>query len=314
MQRPAPTERIIERLPAPLRELARPHVPLGTLTTLGIGGSAAVLCPIRNAEQAQRFQAFCGESSTPLTILGGGSNILADDAGFPGLVLQMSDERLEFRGDLLTVGSGASFDEMIRRSLEAGLTGLEFASGIPGTVGGAMVGNAGCYGHQIGDFLVEAHVLREDGRLETVGPEYFGFEYRRTRLQGSGDILLGVSLRLSRGDLAAATASRDEKIADRRRKHPINEPCAGSWFKNLPPAEPGGRRRAAGVLLEEVGAKKMTVGGAAVFARHANIIVNRGDATSADVLTLADRMKSAVSERFGVVLEPEVKYLCPPAT
>ena len=204
----------------------------------------------------------------------------------------------------LTVGAGLAFDEMIRRSLEAGLTGLEFASGIPGTVGGALVGNAGCYGHQIGDFVREALVLRGDGTLETIGAEDFAFGYRRTRLQGGCDVVLEATLQLAHGDLDLAGRTREEKIADRRHKHPVIEPSAGSWFKNLPPGGPGERRRAAGVLLEEVGAKEMSVGGAAVFPRHANIIINRGGATCADVLALAERMRDAVFERFGVRLEP----------
>lgn len=309
MNRPDPDLELYDRLPPDLREQARPLVPLSQLTTLRIGGPAAVVCPIQNAEQARRFQAFCTDSSLPLTILGGGSNVLADDSGFSGLVLHVATERFETRGDALIVGAGLGFDDMIRRSLESRLTGLEFASGIPGTVGGALVGNAGCYGHQIGDFLIEATVLRADGRIETIGPEDFGFEYRRTRLQDGTDLVLEATLQLQRGDVQQAAAMRREKIADRHRKHPVTEPCAGSWFKNLPAEGPGQRRRAAGVLLEQVGAKEMSVGDAAVFARHANIIINRGHASCADVLELAGRMRDAVHERFGVRLEPEVRHL-----
>ncbi|MBU8870404.1 MAG: UDP-N-acetylmuramate dehydrogenase [Gemmatimonadales bacterium] len=304
-----PTQRILESLPSDLRELVSPSVPLGDLTTLGIGGPAALVCHIRNAEHAQRFQAFCSKENLPSAILGGGSNILAADAGFPGLILKIATDRFTVGGETLTAGAGLDFDLLIRRSLENGLTGLEFASGIPGTLGGAIVGNAGCYGRQIGEFLIEALVLRENGSLERLGPEDFGFDYRRTLMQGSGDVVLEATLRLQRGDLDRAQADRFEKMNDRLAKHPTEMPSAGSWFKNLDPTEPQGRRIAAGALLEEVGAKQMFVGGAAVFPKHANIIINRDGASCIDVIELADRMRKAVLAKFGVSLEQEVREL-----
>ncbi len=260
---------------------------------------------------AQRFQAFAAENGLPCFVLGGGSNLLGADAGCRGVVLRVATDGFAVRGDTVRAGAGLDFDRLIARSLDAGLTGLEFASGIPGTLGGALVGNAGCYGHEIGEFLVEATVLRPDGRLDMVGPEDFGFAYRTTRLRETGAIVLDALLRLGRGDLAAAGAERAEHIADRRRKHPVDLPSAGSWFRNLPPAEPGGRRRAAGVLLEQAGAKDMREGDAAVFPRHANIVVNLGRATSADVLRLVERMRAAVRERFGVELVDEVRRVGP---
>jgi UDP-N-acetylmuramate dehydrogenase len=305
-------QEFLNRLPSPLRELVRPSVPLRDLTTLEIGGAAALLCPIGNADQAQRFQAFSMEHNISSTILGGGSNILAADEGYPGLVLRVATDGFTVQGETLTAGAGLDFDALISRSLQEGLTGLEFASGIPGTLGGALVGNAGCYGRQIGDFLVEALVLRENGKLERIGPDDFGFDYRRTLLQNSGDMVLEATLRLGRENLEQAVANRGEKIADRLAKHPVNVPSAGSWFKNLDANSPGGRRTAAGVLLEEIGAKQMTAGGAAVFPKHANIIINRGGATCGDVRELARKMADAVSKKFGVDLQQEVRYLGPP--
>ncbi len=302
---------LVESLSRDLQSQVQQSVPLNSLTTLGVGGPASILCRVGNPDQAVRFQALALERDIPFFILGGGSNVLADDRGFRGLILHVSTENIDLKGDTIRAGTGVSFDALIERTLDLGLTGLEFASGIPGTLGGALVGNAGCYGHEIGEFLVEALLLRPDGRLETVGPEDFGFRYRETDLRETGTIVLEAVLKLQRGDVDQAASLRREKILDRQSKHPVDLPSAGSWFRNLPPAEQGGRRRAAGVLLEQAGAKDMSEGDARVFAKHANMIVNTGGATSADVLKLADRMKSAVLEKFGIQLVEEVRYLEP---
>ncbi len=300
---------ILRTLSTADQALVRPGVPLRELTTLGIGGKAALVCPVRNPEQARRFHSLARENDVPVFVLGGGSNILAADRGYSGIILCAASRRLDCRGEVVHVGAGLPFDDLIARTLDLGLTGLEFASGIPGTVGGAVVGNAGCYGHEIGEFLVEATILTPDGRVETVGPEAFGFRYRATDLRESGHLVLEVGLRLTRGDVAAAAADRAERIADRRRKHPVDLPSAGSWFRNLPPARPGERRRAAGKLLEEAGALSFREGDAQVFPRHANMIINRGRASSSDVLALAARMKQAVRQKFGLALQEEVRYL-----
>ncbi len=302
---------LLESLPLDLQSQVRQSVPLKSLTTLQVGGPAALVCPVRNPEQALRFQALALDRQIPLFILGGGSNVLADDRGFRGLILHVTAGNLDRKGETIRAGAGISFDDLIERTLDMGLTGLEFASGIPGTLGGALVGNAGCYGHEIGEFLIEALLLRPDGRLETVGPEEFGFRYRETDLRETGTVILEAVLRFQRGDLDQATNLRRAKILDRRAKHPVDTPSAGSWFRNLPPAEPGGRRRAAGILLEQAGAKGMSEGDARIFAKHANMIINAGRATSANVLKLAARMKTAVQEKFGVSLVEEVRYLEP---
>jgi UDP-N-acetylmuramate dehydrogenase len=306
------SEHLADLIPADLRDNVRPEVSLATLTTLRVGGPAGVLCPVRNADDARRFQELAATLDLPHTVLGGGSNILAADEGYRGLVLQVATREFAVQGDTVTVGCGLDFDDLIARSLAAGLTGLEFASGIPGTLGGALVGNAGCYGHEIGEFLVDALVLTPTGRLETVGPEDFAFRYRNTALRGTGHLVLEARLRLVRGDLQQAGSLRTERIADRRSKHPVDLPSAGSWFRNLPPAAGGGRRQPAGALLEQAGAKDMREGDAAVFPRHANIIVNLGRATSAEIARLAGRMRTAVRERFGVELVEEIRRLATP--
>jgi UDP-N-acetylmuramate dehydrogenase len=157
--------------------------------------------------------------------------------------------------------------------------------------------------------VLEATLLNPDGSIERVGPDALGFRYRNTDLKGGDALLLDVLLRAEPGDTTAAAAEREEHLADRRRKHPVDEPCAGSYFQNLPPARPGERRRAAGALLDRLGARGWREGGAAVYEKHANIIVNLGGATCRDVLTLAARMKAAVLKEFGEELVEEVRHL-----
>jgi UDP-N-acetylmuramate dehydrogenase len=301
----------IRRCPDRLRsriELARP---LSAMTTLRVGGPAALVCTIQTPEEARRFQDICHEMAAPAYFLGAGSNILAADEGFPGVILHVAAKDLEIQRDSVTVGAGLAFDSLIERTLAAGVTGLEFASGIPGTLGGALVGNAGCYGHEIGEFLAEAVVLRRDGTLETVGPEAFGFRYRATSLRETGDLVLQATLRLHRQDVHRAAEVRAEKLADRKAKHPVDVPSAGSWFRNLPPAPGESRRRPAGLFLEQAGAKEMSVGDARVFPGHANIIINGGSARASDVRELVRRMQAAVKEKFDLDLVEEVRYLSP---
>ena len=304
-------EKILSGLPENIKTLIHQEQPLRQRTTLRIGGPATLLCEVQNTEQARWFQEIASHNEIPFFILGGGSNILAADEGFQGLVMRMATDEFIPSGEVLIAGAGLDFDDVINRSLASGLSGLEFASGIPGTLGGAIMGNAGCYGHEIGEFLIEALTLAPDGTIRKRGPEDFGFSYRATSLRDSGEILLQATLRLTPGGVDEALKIRQEKIRDRQNKHPQDLPSAGSWFRNLPAPAPGQRRIAAGSLLEEAGAKEMRQGDARVFAGHANMIVNTGHASCSDVQKLAHRMKEAVWEKFQVELVQEVRHLPP---
>ncbi len=299
--------------PEDLALFATPAVPLCKLTTLKIGGPASMICRLTTPAIAQQFQSVAKEINYPYYVWGAGSNILAPDEGYGGLIFKVETHELSVRGARITVGAGLPFADLISGSLDAGLVGLEFASGIPGTVGGAVMGNAGCYGHEICDFLHEAVVLTPEGELETLGPEDFAFGYRTTSLRESGAILLSATFKLASGDVPAARHTGQEHLQDRLAKHPVDIPCAGSWFRNLPPATPGDRRQAAGRLLEIVGAKAMHQGDARVFAKHANMIINTGQASCRDVSLLAARMQAAVQQEFGVQLVEEVRRLVNPA-
>ena len=311
---------IEERLRKALGEALLTHEPLRHHTTFRIGGPADYYFAARTADQMVTALQTAREIDLPVFLLGGGSNLLVSDDGFRGLVLRNAIEQVEFDSTAAHVGAGADFLQFIYECRDRGLSGLEFAAGIPGSIGGALYGNAGCYGQDIGSFTIECTHTTLDGAItETKPAAWYQFDYRDSRLKRDPRVLLSCLLQLKRGDPAAIQAVIEEKLEIRRQKHPQwrVEPTAGSYFKNLPPDwqmpgarhSPGTRRVPAGQLLDEVGCRGLRVGDAMVFAKHANIIINAGRATAQEVLELAEIMKARVRERFGVTLEEEVMYL-----
>ncbi|HEY8369905.1 MAG TPA: UDP-N-acetylmuramate dehydrogenase [Thermodesulfobacteriota bacterium] len=290
---------------------ARRDVPLAPFTTFRIGGRADLFVEVTSRAALVEAVRAARRHGVPYFVLAGGSNLLVDDAGIRGLVIHNRAAELRREGTRLTVGSGLPLADLLEAAARESLTGLEFAAGIPGSVGGAIYGNAGAYGKAIQDVLVRATLLTPDDRIVEVGPEALGFAYRTSALKRSGDLVLDATFELAPGDAERIRRAMAEIIHIREAKHP--DPArfgsAGSYFKNLPPATPGGRRTPAGLLLEQVGAKGMAEGRAIVAAEHANFIVNPGGATAADVLALAARLKRLVHERFGVRLEEEVLFV-----
>jgi len=285
---------------------------LAPLTTLKIGGAADWYFEAATPEDLVLALGVARGAGVPYTLLGDGSNILISDLGIRGLVIHNRARRIERRGNNLYSESGALLAALVEQSRIEGLTGLEFASGIYGSVGGAVFGNAGAYGRAMADILVGVEVCTRDGERLTVSPAELGFRYRKSACSEKGWVVLSCEVRLDPGDPAAIGAEIARIISVRATKLPSDLPSAGSYFKNIedPRAEYG--KVPAGKLLEEVGAKEMRVGGAGVYEKHANVIVNLGGATAADVLELASRMAGAVKERFGIVLESEVRFLGEP--
>ena len=309
-----------QRLRRSLGEGLLTREPLRHHTTFRIGGPADFYFAARTADQLVAALKTAHELGVPVFLLGGGSNLLVSDDGFRGLVLRNAIEDVEFDGTAAQVGAGVDFLEFIYQCRDRALAGLEFAAGIPGSIGGAMYGNAGCYGQDIGSITIECtHASLDGAWVETQPASWYQFAYRDSRLKREPRVLLSCLLQLRRGDRAAIQTVIDEKLEIRRQKHPQwrVEPTAGSYFKNLPPDwqvpaarhSPGTRRVPAGQLLDEVGCRGLRVGDALVFPKHANIIVNAGRATAREVLELAAIMKSRVREKFGVELEEEVMFL-----
>lgn len=278
----------------------RTCVPLSELTSFRIGGPAAAFVLLRDGEALLRALAFCRETGVPFVLLGNGTNVLAPDEGFRGLVLRLADgEAPRFDGCRVRCGAGVSLAALAKASVARGLAGLEALSGIPGTLGGACAMNAGAYGVQFSDVLLSVRALR-GGQVETVPVRPGDMGYRQSPFCAPGCIVLSAELALHPDSGAAARMA--DYTRRRREKQPLSLPSAGSVFRR-----PEGHF--AGALIEQCGLKGLRVGGAEVSELHAGFIVNRGGATCADVLALIGRIQSTVFERTGVRLEREVKLL-----
>jgi len=285
--------------------------PLAPYTTFGIGGPADYFIRATDPEIFARAFNTARELGLRYFILGGGSNILISDEGFRGLMIKSDLNEIVADGTRVTAGSGVHFDTLVDWAADHDLAGLAFAAGIAGSVGGAVYGNAGCYGHEIGDRIVELVIMTPQGELKVVDREYCGFSYRNSRLKETRDVVLTVTLQLEKGDGDALRKEAMEHRAHRAERHPTTDGSAGCFFKNIEdPTAPHGKL-AAGMLLEKIGAKQERQGGAAVHSGHANILVNTGNATAADVLTLARRLRRKVKEDSGYELSREIIFLGP---
>jgi len=286
---------------------------LKDVSNFRIGGPADFFFEAGTESDLRAALGAAREGGVRRYVMGGGFNLLFDDAGYRGLLIKvglrgMTVETASESGFLFRAAAGESAGDLLKFAVARGCGGLEFLAGIPGTVGGAVFGNAGAFGRAVGDVLEDALVLGADGRAVRAGRDDFEFSYRHSKLKSRHDILLEATFRLRSGDPAAVEAKIAEYLALRAEKHPPKKTAyAGSYFKN--PARPDGTKLAAGHLLEQVGARGMRVGGAAVSACHCNFLVNEADASAADVLALAAELKARVKARFGIELEEEVIFL-----
>ncbi len=284
------------------------NVPLSAMSSFGIGGAADLFFEARTEEELVKSVSLATSERFPFYVIGGGNNLLFDDAGYRGLIIRNRLEGLAREENRFNILSGTGLPCVLNEALAAGLSGLEFLAGIPGTVGGAIYGNAGAYGWSIGDVLAWATVLLPGGERRTMSRESLGFGYRDSALKRYGGVVLRASLLCSPGDRERSEAKIKEILEKRRTKHPpLGTACAGSYFKNSSSAT--GARIAAGQLLEQAGARGLSAGDAAVSVVHCNFIVNRGNAKATDVLRLADELKERVFRMFGIRLEEEVIYL-----
>lgn len=281
--------------------------PLAPLTSYKTGGPARYFISAGSADDIVHAVAAARRLGIPYFLIGGGSNLLVSDNGFDGLIIKVDVRGIHLIGrDEIDCGAGEELMALVKFAADHALTGLEFAAGIWGSVGGALYGNAGAFGGEIGSIVKTLTLVDVAGKVKDVGPEYCRFAYRDSFLKKTREVVARARFSLQSGDQAAIRARVNEILQLRDGKHPNTGMSAGCFFKNIPdPSQPFGKLPA-GKLLEEAGAKQLHVGKAKVFEKHANIIVNTGGATSREIRELADMMKQRVRDRFHIELEEEV--------
>lgn len=278
--------------------------PMKKHTTFRVGGNADYFVMPQNGEEVKNIVTLCKEAQMPYYILGNGSNLLVGDKGYRGVIIQIYKEMngIEVEGDKVKAQAGALLSRVGTAALEAELTGFEFAAGIPGTVGGAVVMNAGAYGGEMKDIIANATVLTQDGDIITINKEDLELGYRTSVIAKKGYVVLEAEYQLQKGDKEVIRARMDELKLQRVTKQPLEYPSAGSTFKR-----PEGYF--AGKLIQDAGLRGFQVGGAQVSEKHCGFVINKDQATAADIRELMQQVSDKVMQEFGVKLEPEVKTL-----
>ncbi len=275
---------------------------IAPLTSFKIGGVADILISPASEEELTVAVDACKKTSVPFMILGRGSNLLVSDNGIEGAVIRVAgglDKKELLPDGTVFCGAGASLSSLCTFCMESGLSGLEFAYGIPGSVGGAVYMNAGAYGGETGNTVVSVRYIDIDGSIKTAKKEELSFGYRKSMFCGTKKVILSAIFSLSSDEKESIGARMNDFINRRKDKQPLSFPSAGSAFKR-----PEGHF--AGALIEGAGLKGFSVGGAQVSEKHAGFIINTGNATCDDVLRLIEHIKTAVYDKFGVVLEQEI--------
>lgn len=285
-------------------EQVKTEEPMKNHTTFRVGGPAEFFVMPRTAEEVKKVIDLCRRESFPYYIIGNGSNLLVSDQGYRGVVLQIYKEMsyIEIEENVVVAQAGALLSAIANKALENGLTGFEFAAGIPGTLGGACVMNAGAYGGEMKDVLEEVTVLTEEGEVLTIPKENLELGYRTSIIARKGYTVLEARIQLRGGEKEAIKSLMEELKDKRVSKQPLEYPSAGSTFKR-----PEGYF--AGKLIQDAGLRGFSVGGAQVSEKHCGFVINRENATAADVAELMRQVSARVEEEFGVKLEPEVKRL-----
>ena len=278
--------------------------PMAGHTTFRIGGPADCFLQLEDEEQLRKVRRYLDLAGVPFFVLGNGSNLLVDDAGYRGVVLQIGQKMsgISVRGCDIIAKAGATLRQVANAALEHGLTGFEFAAGIPGTVGGGVVMNAGAYGGEMSQVVTQVCVVSREGESMELDNDTMEFGYRTSVIRNSAFTVTQVTFRLEPGDKEAIRAKMEDLAARRREKQPLEYPSAGSTFKR-----PEGHF--AGKLIMDAGFSGYLVGGAQVSEKHCGFVVNTGNATAVDVRKLISEIQEQVKERFRVDLEPEIVFL-----
>ncbi len=277
---------------------------MANATTFKIGGPADLFAEVYTKNALRELILLCKKENVPFLIVGAGSNLLVSDKGIDGVVCRLCGDfdKLEINGTVLTAGGAISLAKLARGAQHAGLAGLEFASGIPGTLGGAIYMNAGAYGGEMKDVVIETEYMDADGNMHTVCGDEHNFAYRHSMFCGKDLCILSAKMQLSPGDSNTIMETMRELNARRKEKQPLDKPSAGSTFKR-----PEGYFAAK--LIEDAGLKGCCVGDACVSEKHSGFVVNNGNATCEDVHGLMRKVQESVAKQFGVALETEIKFV-----
>ena len=280
------------------------NVSLKDYTSMKVGGNADVVIEPDSIVKIKDCICALRKGNVPYMIMGNGSNLIFSDEGFRGVIIEVSSRfsKIEVNGEYMVAEAGALLSRAANLALANSLTGLEFASGIPGTIGGAAYMNAGAYGGEMSSVIVETLNLDRDGNFIILKGEEHNFSYRNSRIQQDGLICLKVTMKLQKGNPEEIRATMNDLNARRREKQPLDMPSAGSVFKR-----PEGHF--AGKLIQDCGLRGFSIGGAQVSEKHCGFIVNTGTATAKDVVDLIDYIQKAVYEKTGIRLEPEVRII-----
>ena len=277
--------------------------PLSHYTFTKTGGPADLLAFPKSIAEIQQLLAYAKDNNLPLTFIGNASNLIVKDGGIRGLVIILTAmKKIEAHGNLVTADAGARLIDTTEAAYQAGLTGMEFAAGIPGSVGGAVFMNAGAYGGEVKDCLQSATVLTRTGELKTYTNAEMHFSYRHSLVQTNGDIVVKATFGLRPGNLVAIREQMDNLNAQRAAKQPLEYPSCGSVFKR-----PVGHF--VGPMIQKAGLQGHIIGGAQISTKHAGFIVNIGGATATDYMNMIHLVQKTVAEKFDVQLEPEVRII-----
>ncbi len=292
-------------------ERVKRDAPLAPLTTFKVGGPADLLIETQNSDEIVQAVKLAGSAGVHVTVLGGGSNVLIADAGIRGLVIKTKGGEVTPVGDrLIRVDAAVTINGVVRWTINRGYAGLESWAGTPGTVGGAIYGNAHWKSINIGDLIESVRLLKRDGTLLQAPSDRMEFDYDYSRLKRTGEIVLWAAFRVTPGgDPAALRSVARESLAFRKRTQPLESPSAGCIFMNPDPVRdkvPDGIPRSAGALVDRAGLKGASLGGARVSPTHANFIINDGRAQAAEIYQLVERCRGAVQDQFGVTLRNEI--------
>ncbi len=288
-------------------------VPLAQYTTFRLGASCAGIIHCQTPRQLEETIQGLIKEKKKFILIGGGSNLVVSDEPLDCYVVRYYTDKplITLNGTDMTVSGSTQLDHLALFAAQQGLEGINCATGIPGTVGGAIVGNAGAWGKQIGDVLTSVELITPTGEKKTAHAADLHFTYRDSTLKKTGDIVVSAVLSLHKGDAKALLEERETILAERKSKHPDlrYEPCAGSFFRNIEPTSKAGKRQAAGWFLEKAGGKELKVGGAVIYPKHANIIIKSDGCRAQDVYELSLQMARIVKEKFNLDLIREVRFV-----